>query len=130
MEFGHGMEAQCDLTTVMVKTQLHITGCLKQCPCCTQEHNNKLQHLCFNSHIPAEPTFVTSCFFFHFSKRKPLGISGKGFLQTGYPSSNCIKTIKALAHTHPFNGPFSGTTQVSRYQKGRTNLDFTEARDK
>jgi len=32
-------------------------------------------------------------------------------------------------HTHPFNGPFSGTTQVSRCQKGKTNLDFTEARD-
>ena len=32
-------------------------------------------------------------------------------------------------HTHPFNGPFSGTMQVSRYQKGKTNLDFTEARD-
>ena len=32
-------------------------------------------------------------------------------------------------HTHPFNGPFSGTTLVSRYQKGKTNLDFTEARD-
>ena len=32
-------------------------------------------------------------------------------------------------HTHPFNGPFSGSTQVSRYQKGKTNLDFTEARD-
>jgi len=32
-------------------------------------------------------------------------------------------------HTHPFNGPFSGTTQVSRHQKGKTNLDFTEARD-
>ena len=32
-------------------------------------------------------------------------------------------------HTHPFNGHFSGTTQVSRYQKGKTNLDFTEARD-
>ena len=32
-------------------------------------------------------------------------------------------------HTHPFNGPFSRTTQVGRYQKGRTNLDFTEARD-
>jgi len=31
--------------------------------------------------------------------------------------------------THPFNGPFSGTTQVSRYQKGKTNLDFTAARD-
>ena len=22
-------------------------------------------------------------------------------------------------HTHPFNGPFSGTTEVSRYQKGK-----------
>ena len=31
--------------------------------------------------------------------------------------------------THTFNGPLSGTTQVSRYQKGKTNLDFTEARD-
>ena len=34
-----------------------------------------------------------------------------------------------VSHTHMFNGPFSGTTQVSRYQKGKTNLDFTEARD-
>jgi len=34
-----------------------------------------------------------------------------------------------VTHTRPFNGPLSGTTQVSRYQKGKTNLDFTEARD-
>jgi len=33
------------------------------------------------------------------------------------------------ARTHPFNGPFSGTTQLSWYQKGKTNVDFTEARD-
>jgi len=32
-------------------------------------------------------------------------------------------------HTHLFNGPLSGTTRVSWYQKGKTNLDFTEARD-
>ena len=32
-------------------------------------------------------------------------------------------------YTHLFNGPLSGTTQVSWYQKGKTNLDFTEARD-
>jgi len=31
--------------------------------------------------------------------------------------------------THPYNGPFSWTIWVSRYQKGKTNLDFTEARD-
>ena len=30
---------------------------------------------------------------------------------------------------HPFNGPFSRTTQASRYQNSKTNLDFTEARD-
>ena len=41
-----------------------------------------------------------------------------------------LKSVNFLqTHTHPFNGPFSGTTQVSRYQKGKTNLDFTEARD-
>jgi len=34
----------------------------------------------------------------------------------------------AHTHTHPFNGPFSGTTQVNRYQKGKTNLDLNEAR--
>jgi len=28
-----------------------------------------------------------------------------------------------------FNGPFSRTTRVSQHQKGKTNLDFTEARD-
>ena len=32
-------------------------------------------------------------------------------------------------HTRPFNGSLSGTTRVSRYQKGKTNPDFTEARD-
>ena len=40
----------------------------------------------------------------------------------------CVSSI-ATPHTHPFNGPLSGTTRVSRYQKGKTNLDFTEARD-
>ena len=30
---------------------------------------------------------------------------------------------------HSFNGPFSKTTRVSRYQQGKINLDFTEARD-
>ena len=33
-------------------------------------------------------------------------------------------------HTHTrLTAPFSGTTRVSRYQKGKTNLDFPEARD-
>ena len=38
-------------------------------------------------------------------------------------------TCTITHYTHPFNGPFSGTTRVNRHQKGKTNLDFTEARD-
>ena len=38
-------------------------------------------------------------------------------------------TQVAHTRTHPFNGPFSRTTRVGRYQKGKTNLGFTEARD-
>ena len=38
-------------------------------------------------------------------------------------------TVEQQTNKHPFNGPFSGSTQVSRYQKGKTNLDFTGARD-
>jgi len=32
-------------------------------------------------------------------------------------------------HAQPFNGPFSGTTRMSRYQNGKIYLNFTEARD-
>jgi len=41
----------------------------------------------------------------------------------------CRKGVHAHTHTHTFNSPLSRTTQVSRYQTGKTNLDFTEARD-
>jgi len=34
-----------------------------------------------------------------------------------------------LPFLHPFNGLFSTTTCVSRYQKGKTTLDLNEARD-
>jgi len=39
---------------------------------------------------------------------------------------NVADRVSYQTHTH---SPVSGTTQVSRYQKGKTNLDFTEARD-
>jgi len=47
---------------------------------------------------------------------------------TQVASHPCRITLE-ITHTHPFNGPLSETTQVSRYQKGKANLDFTEARD-
>ena len=59
----------------------------------------------------------------------------------GYDPAKCKKNPAGLkdtgnrhthththTHTHPFNGPLSGTTWVSRYQTGKTNLDFTKAK--
>ena len=48
------------------------------------------------------------------------------FVLVGLKKEN---NINNTTHTHLFNGPLSGTTQVSRYQKGTINLDFTKARD-
>ena len=49
--------------------------------------------------------------------------------QTIYFISHTLTHARTHTQTHPFNGPFSGTTPASRYQKGKTNLDFTEASD-
>ena len=40
---------------------------------------------------------------------------------------NC--SVHTVSPTRPFNGPLSVPTRVSRYQKCKTSLDFTEARD-
>jgi len=42
--------------------------------------------------------------------------------------TNILTSLMDGQQQQPFNGPLSGTTRVSRYQKGRTNLDFTEVR--
>jgi len=78
--------------------------------------------------------------------RQPCQQPTTQFLQALGPSCRPTNSVKALkanivclhslpskynihTHTYPFNGPLSGTTRVSQYQKGKTNLDFTEARD-
>ena len=45
------------------------------------------------------------------------------------PYISSLKHYLVCANTHTFNGPLSGTTWVSQYQKGKTNLDIIEARD-
>jgi len=54
----------------------------------------------------------------------------KGDLQVAsiYSSYSAQRTDNVYTQTHPLNGPSSRTTRISRYQKGKTNLDFTEAR--
>ena len=70
-----------------------------------------------------------------FRRRFPEPISWLGLEKTKLSTTKaCIHQSKEMyyntnTHTHPFNGPFSGTTRVSLYQKDITNLDFTEARD-
>ena len=39
-------------------------------------------------------------------------------------SQRIVVRITSHTHTHPFNGPFSATTQVSRYQKGKNQSGF------
>jgi len=46
-----------------------------------------------------------------------------------HKSNKTGEAIWLISDTHTFNGPLSGTTRVSRYQKGKSNLDFTKARD-
>ena len=45
------------------------------------------------------------------------------------PHTRTHARMHARSRAHTFNGPLSGTTQVSLYQKGKTSLDFAEARD-
>jgi len=45
------------------------------------------------------------------------------------PISTRYPRYTHTSHTHTFTGPFSGTTQLSRHQKGKTSLDFSEASD-
>jgi len=54
---------------------------------------------------------------------------GKGRVRVGKCLFWYQLTWVVLDNKHTFNGPLSRTTQVSRYQIGKTNLDFTEARD-
>jgi len=52
-------------------------------------------------------------------------------MQKSWTKNYTLQTLQSWKynrHTHPFIGPFPGTTRVSRYQKGETILDFTEAR--
>ena len=79
-----------------------------------------------NTHLPVRVTFTRAVLSAYDKK----GNCYARHRQTNYPTRwTQANQLTDHTHTHPFNGPFSGTTQVSRYQKGKTNLDFTEARD-
>jgi len=64
---------------------------------------------------------VNVCELFFFDLTNVGNTTATACLMAVYPG--------CYTHTHAFNSPFSGTARVGQYQKGKTNLDFTEARD-
>ena len=46
-----------------------------------------------------------------------------------WPAADIVRHSTTLLLLHPFNGLFSRTTWISRYQKGKTSLDLNEAKD-
>ena len=59
----------------------------------------------------------------------PLTVSCFSKIQTGFTFLLPAHPGSPGQQQRPFNGHLFGTTRVSRYQKGKTNLDFTGARD-
>jgi len=45
----------------------------------------------------------------------------------GFQGTVKMMKIITITHTHTFNVPLSGTARAGRYQKGKTNLYFTDA---
>jgi len=89
--------------------------------------------------VPTRPVYV---WYLPCRHRRPPLTTAVHWTPAGWPAAvsntNCCVTAQYYeatsitcthAHTHTFNGPFSRTTRVSWYQKGKTNLGFTEARD-
>ena len=99
-----------------------ISASVAACLCC-----------CFFLNACANVHCVNACVCFEANKYS--SSSSSNHLQhTVYEAESQVGNIcgwpgEKYTHTHSFNGPLSGTTRVSRYQKGKTNLDFTEARD-
>ena len=78
-----------------------------------------------------QPDLVVSiCCSRRFTEASDQFLRGNSFIIPSAPSRP-FTTLRThtYTHTHPFNGPLSRTARVSRYQKGKTNLDFTEVRD-
>ena len=53
----------------------------------------------------------------------------ENFMKKGPVDVEITRLTEIHTYIHTFDGPFSGTTRVSRYQKGKTNLHITEATD-
>ena len=88
----------------------HSSFLQARCPFCRPTNSVKALKVCIHTHTHTHTHTFNGPFF------------------RNYPGEP-VPERYTYTHTYPFKGPFSGTTQVSQYQKGKTNLDFAEARD-
>jgi len=108
-----------------IKKYIHTQPFYGHYTCVNQRPQLRTKGFCCNT----KAVCTAGCLFCHPSK------SVKALKGKRHGSKKQQKTSRGLRqnipphNTHPFNSPFSGTTWVNRYQKGKTNLDFTEARD-
>jgi len=69
-----------------------------------------------------------SCISSRYDPSPPSSTSGRAATHAASEPSQVPSVLYTNTCTRPFNGRLSRTTWVSRYQKGKTSLDFTEAR--
>ena len=96
----------------------HGTGCRQSRSCCNRPPLFLINWKHFCSSQPTDTGILTDDCFVMCPRSSSRACN-----------TNTPVTVTVNTHTHPFNGPFCGTTWVSQYQRGKTNLDFTEARD-
>ena len=102
----------CNRTFGISCTGLLHTGCHSVIQSIVQKHQqNHYIHLAFNNFLPQNWIFLShTCIY----------VKEINFLLTRYVF------LLLLLLLHPLNGSLSGTTRVSQYQKGKTNLDLLQ----
>ena len=93
--------------------------------------NSRINAVVITYRTAMTSTSTTSppCQRIHVTHRSASGALYTSRRKKGTTFLSRINLLIRYVHTHSFNGPFSRTTRVGRYQKGKTNLDFTEAKD-
>jgi len=102
------------------KAVKRLCVCVCVCVCC----------VCINIQASFFESFVTvhRHFTYLLSWRHANWLTGKVNSLTGRVVDKELN-LWTHRHTHPFNGRLPVTSRLSQYQKGKTDLDFTEARD-
>jgi len=139
MLFWTGVQCNVVLDKFVIREAQSSTVCLRNTQPCPHTHNH-LTALCpglpgWAGTRKVKPIWIwlkqvcTSLQTDNHASTPPLSFYRPDALPAAQPTASKHSRQSMPQNKQPFNGPLSGSTQVSQYQKGNTNLDFTEARD-